>query len=291
MLFCQEFDNERGDVVYGLNSERTRYLVSWAESRVAQVEASNAAGDYGPYEQVEYRNDVESARRLPMRSKLMINDYNDPVARGDFSNPAQPGLYRTFDPDVRDYRDELVGHARYAPALVAAVGQAGLAKDDDRIGNGAQLTAQEQELAYRVHAIRRACKFGIEYITSLQGGAKIHYILDGIAMDEVVNKKARALWVGTVGVPITTSELRYLFRKWWRYKDTQRVIFYRDGMSTRAPWLEEPAKWLPYAHDRVEKHWQQGTINPGLAVEFTRHYLGNRPGPALHTFFRMTFPD
>ena len=290
MLFTQEFQHDRGDVVYGISDERMRYLTAWADGKVAEVEAAKARGDYGPYEQAEYRSDLDSARNLPMRSKLMINDYNEPVARGDFSNPAQPNLYHTYDHEVRDYRDELLQHGKYAPALVANVDVQGLAKDDDRIGGG-PVSQNAVEQAYRVHAVRRACKFGIEYISSLPGAARVHYVLDGIDMDEVVNKATRALWVGTVGVPITTSELRYLFRKWSRYKDTQRVIFYRDGMSTRAPWLEEPAKWLPYAHDRVEKYWQRGQVNPALAVEFTRHYLANRPGPALFTFFRMNFPD
>lgn len=289
MLFVQEFTHDRGDVVYGLGSERMRYLVSWAQAKVAEVEVAKACGDYSEHEKAEYESDKRTAERLPFRPRLMINDYNAPVASGDFSDPAAPRLYRASDLRVRDYTDELSQHGRYAPHQAAALDRGALAKDDQRFADDTQqLSPQERELAYRVHAVRRACKFGIEYISTLPGPARVHYVLDGINLDEVVSQAVRDLWVGTQGVPITTSELRYVFRRWARYKDTQRVVFYRDGMSTRAPWIEEPAKWVPYARHRVEKH--RGRINPALAAQFMGYAQANRPGPALHTFFQIDFP-
>ena len=87
--------------------------------------------------------------------------------------------------------------------------------------------------------IRRASKQGIEH-THQQGG-KVHFILDDINMDDVVDKRN---YGPEPQKDITGSELRHIYRHRERYKDT--VQFYQGGKPVQAPWASDPETWARY---------------------------------------------
>jgi hypothetical protein len=108
---------------------------------------------------------------------------------------------------------------------------------------------------------RRACKFGIEHILQLASNYNepclVHFILDEMVQTEVAAKQVK-----TNGdhqpriVPITFSELRYVFRNWDRLAD--KVVFYRNQKVCPAPWDDDvtPANkqaWANYATRREQK--------------------------------------
>lgn len=103
-------------------------------------------------------------------------------------------------------------------------------------------------------AIRRACKFGIEDVFTRRRRATVHYVLDTIVMADVISKKTFALYSGDVGVPITTSELRFLFRNWNRFRAGGKLKFYLDFAEREAPWLTgDLAGWAAYAMHLIRK--------------------------------------
>ncbi|AEN67271.1 hypothetical protein Entas_4590 (plasmid) [Enterobacter soli] len=74
---------------------------------------------------------------------------------------------------------------------------------------------------------KRGSKSGIEIIAQQpsQSHRKIHFILDGLDVAGVVNKKIES---------ITSSELRYIYRRWDRLNG--RIIFYFGGNVCPPPW-------------------------------------------------------
>lgn len=100
--------------------------------------------------------------------------------------------------------------------------------------------------------LRRACKFGVLNIDLVHPGTKIRFVLDNIDMKDVLAKTQFQDASHPLKVPITTSELRALFRNW---KTTRgHVIFYRNQDVVQAPWDAEPDVWHAYAEARYKKY-------------------------------------
>lgn len=115
-------------------------------------------------------------------------------------------------------------------------------------------------------AIRRACKFGLEYFTQQNG--VVHYCLDRIDNDKAAKGEGIAL-SSYDKFSICNSELRFLFRNWMTF-DRKRigvvygvnyqpgrpqVRFYRAFKEVEPLW-EDPQyldAWVSYAHHLVEK--------------------------------------
>ena len=98
-------------------------------------------------------------------------------------------------------------------------------------------SALEQNRSYL--AIRRACKFGLGLAATNAAfiGAKVHFLLDGLDMQEVANKNPRAGYGGRTSVSITTSELRYAFRNWGRLNNA--IVFYVNLLPVAPPWISD----------------------------------------------------
>lgn len=80
---------------------------------------------------------------------------------------------------------------------------------------------------------RRACKFGIEY--SLGKARHVHFILDGQEWDDSYHNSDR-----TTRIPITVSELKFVYKKWEMEEQTRNLIhFYRNGVKVAPPWLNK----------------------------------------------------
>jgi len=236
----------RGDMLYGIGPEITRYLNRLYGSQI----------DAHSYKEKRY---------------AAINTYNTSLKSGNFK--AQGTTVTVTAPTSNNqfkshYANALNTHAKYAPSTVSG----DLSADPKLLaalkkGRSTLSTASETSdiaAAAKELAIRRSCKFGIDYAITLP--AYIHYILDGMDMKKVANKD---LFDKTISVnnqnisfkkmSICTSELRFLFRNWQRIKATNRVLFYWEYKTTPAPWEDDvgyPASmvlWADYAHHRVEK--------------------------------------
>jgi hypothetical protein len=122
-------------------------------------------------------------------------------------------------------------------------------------------------------AIRGSCKFAIDFFVRQKSKSNIHYILDGMDMKTIVD--------GTMvtnedtqekKVPICTSEIRYLFRNWNKFKDTYRVTFYKDYDWASPPWYDTSdtyviKRWAQYAVHRVFKYVKS------IPLEYLQKYL------------------
>jgi hypothetical protein len=104
----------------------------------------------------------------------------------------------------------------------------------------------------RQFAVRRACKFLI--YEGIRNGRVVAYALDDLNLDEVVNKTARELDApGRFKLPVCTSELREIFRR-WDYCQTH-VRFFEDLRQVSPPWHRDRdlQGWAQYAAARAAK--------------------------------------
>jgi hypothetical protein len=155
-----------------------------------------------------------------------------------------------------NYIGELLKHHKYSPAinssflLYADASRTALShgilnllrKEGDLSGSGDSLH-QKVKGAAQMSMIRKACKFGALYFAASR---QLFYMLDGIDMQWVANP--RAYEGGGVKRPITTSELRCLFRNWYRLP-RDGIHFLHKFERVSAPW-EQPMwaeLWSPYA--------------------------------------------
>jgi RHS repeat-associated protein len=83
--------------------------------------------------------------------------------------------------------------------------------------------------------VSRASKAGLSTILYSEGAAIVHFMIDGVNMEQVVNKSAPSF---------TSSELRYLYRH--RGKLVDKVLFYQNGKLVDAPWRTDRAVWNRY---------------------------------------------
>ena len=119
--------------------------------------------------------------------------------------------------------------------------------------------------------VRRACKFLI--YDAIQNGRKVAYVLDDLDLTEVVEKKARLLdpdHSSRRKVPVCTSEIREIFRRWDMLKD--HVVFFRWFRKAPAPWESDYfdrhayRNWSGYAKQRAAKlAGKLGTTDPRRA--------------------------
>ncbi|ALL39858.1 hypothetical protein B9T65_00160 [Serratia marcescens] len=84
----------------------------------------------------------------------------------------------------------------------------------------------------------RGSKAGLEKIISSGKGDRVHFVLDGIDIERVINKSG--------GPSITNSELRYLYRHRHDINGKGKVHFYKSKQEVLAPWESDPARWREY---------------------------------------------
>ncbi|EEJ8283269.1 RHS repeat protein [Salmonella enterica] len=88
---------------------------------------------------------------------------------------------------------------------------------------------------------KRGSKLGIEM--AAQEHNKIHFVLDGLNINDVVLKKDGG------GHSVTASELRFAFRNRERLKD--RLFFYKEGELITPPWESDYEPWEAYDNRRL----------------------------------------
>jgi hypothetical protein len=250
MPFEHDFNPYEYDVIYGITSRRNDYIERYVEHRMK---------DWDPQEDGKREYYLEQMQGLCEKYMSLINNYNEPILDIDFLKkpPYTNAIKNILKPRVANYIEALQ-KTRYLIDKVHDASVAALNKGNVKITKDSLKTMSESDIgtAAMILAIRRACKFGIEYVAQLTNKGTVHYVLDGIDMSDVVGKKAMSLWAGTTGIPITTSELRYLFRNWHRLKNCAangRIRFWKSYVPFDAPWDTSPKEWLQYAKQRLEK--------------------------------------
>jgi hypothetical protein len=161
----------------------------------------------------------------------------------------------------------------------------GVRKDHSQLNPTTNNLTAEVRASVRQFAVRRACKFLIYDAIGQQRA--IAYALDDLDLDAVVNKTAFELesQPGRFKVPVCTSELREMFRRWdacypW-------VRFFHDLHAVPPPWdasrgLPTVQAWAAYAVARAGK--LAGRLNPqhpavnALQQVQAQHGQGNYTG-------------
>ncbi|WP_277996518.1 RHS repeat-associated core domain-containing protein, partial [Bacillus cereus] len=91
---------------------------------------------------------------------------------------------------------------------------------------------------------KRGSKLGLAMAASNKK-TTIHFVLDGLDTEHVVNKTKGTEDSTGPGESITSSELRYVYRNYNKLKG--RVNFYRNKEKIdKAPWEENPGLWAKY---------------------------------------------
>lgn len=251
------WNHARGDMLYGLGPQITEYI-------------EHIFAFPSP--------DWDRAHRFKEERYVAINTYNTVIKDKLFritGGSISTNKPSTANSNKQFYIDEIAKH-KFGPTHVA-----GDIATDDRLRSSLQkgnntLSARSTDRAIRAAAkelaIRRSCKFGIEFAAG-SGGSKaiIHYILDGMesTMKKVAQKELFDKEINLKGgnklafkkIPICTSELRFIFRNWQRFGHTGNVKFYHKLEWVLPPWEDEfwqsLDEWAEYAAHRVDKSYKK----------------------------------
>lgn len=148
--------------------------------------------------------------------------------------------------------------SRFSPDTVYGMSADQLRKDHKSSGTpntqgGVSESAARLREAQWYKGIRRACKAGISMVATngefRDRGALVHFLLDGYGDLGLAARKTPLFDVigpptqqnqhgfGPTYVPITSSELCFVFRNW---NDLQNIVkFYINGNEVQAPWLSQ----------------------------------------------------
>jgi hypothetical protein len=256
--FKAKFDSQN-DVIYGTLTARDQYVLKYLFNEFC--------ADFDDPKKAMFDDKFEDyAARWFNRRTPYINTYNETLSEVVFRDPtavaaALNANMSALKHDKREYIRQLDSHTKLSPSQIHSRRQ-NRGKEDNAITPVTGLNPDQVAKLYYYISIRRACKFGIEFFATSAAQGKVHYVLDGITIQEVVNKTEYGLFGSGVsaqqnrtGVPITTSELRYLFRNWFSFSASQRnrIFFYRLARAVEPPWIENPGPWLDYARHRIGK--------------------------------------
>lgn len=243
--FTENFDYSE-DLVYGVTDQRDLYIDRFIKDKSTEDDEDDRRPS-------DVREKYWSG--LTQKSKMFINSYNEPIINTNFKD-AVLSVPASRDFDVKKYQTALGSSPKLSPQSTKTATMKSLSKGDITQANTdkAALSVEKRADLEGLLAIRRACKFGIEDVFKRRKTAKVHYILDTIDMADVISKKAFSLYSGDKGVPITTSELRFLFRNWNRFRGSNQLKFYNAYNECDAPWLTGNFDgWATYAMHLMKK--------------------------------------
>lgn len=252
LTFAERFAPFRGDMIFGLSSEIKQYRSWWAVfSRRAdyvaaiftrdimtalQSEAINIPG--GPYTLSAYQAVQKGRGALTGQEKEAVTEYER------YLSGVEKRLYDAM---------EVAHNGRFCALRnhILAEKYAGYLKSHKRYGfmptfikHGQGHYEEKNEMIVRKTLskyVSRGSKAALEMLLHSPGDEQIHFILDGISIDQVIGKEN----VGGNGLPsVTASELRYLYRN--RNYLNNRVYFYRHGQEVIPPWEQEGNDWKKY---------------------------------------------
>jgi len=247
--FWDLFRPNRGDLMYGRREQRDIYADEFRR-RTGNPLPPDSWWTIDQYNntwglQMGYQDEAEM---------LAATSHPDPGHAG--ASPFRPEDYRHAMEGVprRDPRDLFQHHGvdeiihREGWDVEAPVGFEEVFRDTQIRG----------ALGYK--QIRRACKFGVEFVVATHqrmgaGGPLIHFILDGLDDDHVLakNKVTVNAAYHVNAVPITSSELRNVYRNWANPAFRSAIKFYRGFVESDPPWVTNPGPWQAYGQSRMAK--------------------------------------
>lgn len=270
--FKDEFDGTT-DLIYGIGDQINRYIVYKLHGKkYDKIFGANRA------EAIEYKEECGWA----------INTFNVHLNNIDYMKN-QSGLFGEYC--------KALAASTYKPGYKSVpYNPSGPTLEKLKKSNAALLPKAKREVLNAAFdlSVRRSCKFGIEFVTQKLAG-KIHYVLDGMNLEAVTTKARITNTSGYQKIPICTSELRFLFRNWNKFRGRGKVIFWENFDHALPPWNRPTyaANWKAYGLSRLEKYWTKIATAGGLDGFLTREGAKNPKDftQAKIVFDKMTAAD
>ncbi|WP_374699524.1 RHS repeat-associated core domain-containing protein [Wolbachia endosymbiont (group A) of Limnophora tigrina] len=171
------------------------------------------------------KNYVDSAKKKYPGEKIIINKYNDPVL-GKYS-PTSSSI-PLKDKDLVEYEEFLKSEEKFNEKVL---------KNEDKENEYKKGSAFDT-IKRMERQIARACKAGIVFKTSR--GKKVHFVLDEIDINRVLDKKIYHY------KNITSGELRSIYRQRNKEWIEKNVVFWKGGKKVNPPWED----------DKMRKAWK-----------------------------------
>jgi hypothetical protein len=308
--FFLNYVPERCDLVYGLATPRDSYLDAYVKWWLEDVYKDRFSGQSFGQSTPEKRKQTQKEIVTERTEKTKVNYYNKPITVGSFDDLNSVEFKNKLKSLEGEEYLRGLEKTRSAVAKIGAATYQSLSKGDSRLTEGQQLTERQLGDLRFFLAVGRACKYGIDYVltrpavqfkTATNVGMseehKLHYVLDEITSASIAGKQKFPLSAfddKRPGTPITTSELRYLFRTWHTFKVLlgNRLFFYRNQNVTNPLWDQDPDQWIAYAQVRVAKLKDGEKIRYAKEIsEFQSAVSSGKAQQALEKFFSMKTAD
>ncbi|WP_070269560.1 hypothetical protein [Duganella sp. HH101] len=227
---------DRGDLLYGLGEDygrvnRVYMALLFTGPRYADV-YNNAVGigTGTAFGRINNHNRWEGTPTAASVANAIASSMEDLATKNDAHAPMKHAHTRGLM------------NSRFSPLTVFADTNEVLARNNNR-GMGVE-PGDALNTALWNKAIRRACKYGLEMVATdpifTTRGAQVHFVLDGLgdlatvaqkkSLDEILMRQSSSKFV-----PITSSELCFVFRNWGKLRNIVR--FWVNGLEVQAPWL------------------------------------------------------
>ncbi len=267
--FVDNFDSDK-DVLYGMGKWIHYYIYNYYHVWKGYLDPTEVPGE-APEELAEDKWKMAH----DAYQKNVINIYNEPIKRKLFSvkktgdsgtvavDSVDPDNLPT-DPILQAYFRSLERATGFGPeSLTGPLSDLSVALSMYEKGPtyaGSDLNSKTRgSLTFIVHdiAIRRSCKFGVDFFSTK---GTVHYILDELDIGKVVrNEMVENQTTGMSKVPICTSELLYIFRQWQRLSCGPKVRFWCNFEEVPPPWQWERWSsvrpyWAMYAVHRFDTY-------------------------------------
>ena len=257
----EQFDSNRGDLLFGLSaaiSEHTSFWARWFKRAdyLAVILRTEDAWDMVGHARTLGRKTLETYKewavglqenRVPrerindaqelvygmkeimQRIEMNIHDKMIKRQQGCCSQSKNISL-------SREYTDYLSKHERYSFSSTALdFGQHFFAPHESDRPTG-PISSTPEINRYASKLISRGSKAALSMLLESTDDRQIHFLLDGLDVTRVILKSG--------GHSSTASELRYLYRN--RDNLNGKVKFYLNRQEVSAPWVSNPRQWKAY---------------------------------------------
>ncbi|ETS29764.1 RHS repeat-associated core [Photorhabdus khanii NC19] len=263
----RNYNQESGDLFYGLAPNRGRYIKS------VNPDFNSESPDSTPMIIDVYNNNISNTILSKYSVKKLGKLFNDP---------------KKYSKDIKvadNLRKDIFlskrGHYPLWDDYFNAGGEnpkfniANIYKDTiSKYGSDYYHTWHTPTGAAPKLLWKRGSKLGLE-IAANSEKTKIHFVLDGLDIEQVVNKtKGSDHLKAGPGESVTASELRYAYRNRERLKG--KIHFYENDKETSAPWDKNPTLWQNYIPNN-----RSGNRNGGIRSRLSA-FIRNIP-----TLFRQ----
>ncbi|MBI6550552.1 hypothetical protein [Xenorhabdus lircayensis] len=207
MPFHQPFKThlERGDFIFGLSEERTKYAKKYPQF----------------------------AHFLALDNIAIIDQYS--ITHREIYVRQKYG--HQIPSNQEPFEDAIKKHYKYKEIL--------------EVEHKSSINYQDGKVNYPRQVTSRKCKAGLSWIAHELHRSCIHFILDGINMESVINKYYEKYTKNKISY--TGSELRWIYRNRRDPKVQSCTQFWRNGVPVIPPWVEgkDAALWQNY-HPKFE---------------------------------------